>query len=180
MKHTAREFYCQTLVAELEGTMTPRQFAGSFEAESRLKRASAREATVGGSESLIARYYPRSTSGVPLAVEIAYLVRGKTGFMIVLITRESEFEEAEPSFQEVLNSFHFLTRAEAERIPLYRLKVYTVKKGDTFRSISSRFHGTPDKAGEIMEFNGIRDESSLRPGKKLKITPRMKEGSESF
>jgi predicted Zn-dependent protease len=180
MRHPMREFYCQTLVVELGGTMTPRQFAGSFEAESRLKRASAGEATVGGSEALIARYYLRSTSGIPLAIEIAYLMRGKTGFMIVLITRESELEEAKPSFQKVLSSFRFLTQAEAARISLYRLKVYTVMKGDTFHSISTRFYGTPEKAGEIMEFNGIGDESSLRLGKQLKIKPRMKEGSESF
>jgi len=73
-----------------------------------------------------------------------------------------------------MRSFRFLTKAEAEQIPLYRLKVYTVGKGDTFRSISKRFYGTPGKAREIMEFNGITDELSLRPGKKLKIKPTVK------
>jgi nucleoid-associated protein YgaU len=47
-------------------------------------------------------------------------------------------------------------------------------------SISTRFYGTLERAREIMEFNGIGDESSLRPGKKLKIKPRMKEETEFF
>ncbi len=175
MKHPSRDFYCQTLVFELEAEMTPGRFAQSFETKSGLKSASVRRTTIGGSEALVALYYPRSSNGVPLAIEIAYLVRGKTGFMVVGITQAPHFDQAKPFFRKVMSSFRFLTQAEAERIPLYRLKVYTVGKGDTFRSISKRFFGTPDKAGEIMEFNGITDESSLRPGKKLKIKPTVKD-----
>lgn len=110
-----------------------------------------------------------------MAIEIAYLVREKTGFMVVGFTQAPHFDQAKPLFRGVMSSFRFLTKAEAKRIPIYRLKVYTVGKGDTFRSISKRFYGTSDKAAEIMEFNGITDESSLRPGKKLKIKPMIKE-----
>jgi predicted Zn-dependent protease len=175
MKHPTRDFYCQTLVSELEAEMTAGQFARSFEAKSGLRRVSAGQTTISGSKALVALYYPRSSSGVPLAIEIAYVVRGKTGFMVVGITRAPYFEEAKPFFRQAMSSFRFLSQAEAERIPLYRLKVHTVGKGDTFRSISKRFYGTPEKAREIMDFNGITDESSLRPGRKLKIKPTMKE-----
>jgi predicted Zn-dependent protease len=176
MKHPTKDYYCQTMVFELEAEMTPKQFARSFEAKSGLKRSSVGKMTMGGSEALVVLYFPRSSKGVPLAVEIAYVVRGKTGFMVVGITQAPYLNQAEPSFRKVMESFRFLTKAEAEQIPLYRLEVYTVKKGDTLRSISKRFYGTPDKAGEIMEFNGITDELSLRPGKKLKIKPTIKEG----
>jgi predicted Zn-dependent protease len=176
MKHPTKDYYCQTLVFELEAEMSPGQFARSFETKSGLKRVSVSQMTMGGSQALVALYHPRSSKGVPLAVEIAYVVRGKTGFMVVGITRAPYFDQAKPSFRQVMNSFRFLTQAEADRIPIYRLEVYTVRKGDTFRSISKRFYGTPDKAGEVMEFNGITDESSLRPGKKLKIKPTVKEG----
>jgi predicted Zn-dependent protease len=176
MKHPTKDYYCQTLVFELEAEMSPGQFARSFEKKSGLNRVSASQMTMGGSQALVALYHPRSSKGVPLAVEIAYVVRGKTGFMVVGITRAPYFDQAKPSFRQVMNSFRFLTQAEADRIPIYRLEVYTVRKGDTFRSISKRFYGTPDKAGEVMEFNGITDESSLRPGKKLKIKPTVKEG----
>jgi predicted Zn-dependent protease len=175
MKHPTRDYYCQTLVFELEAEMTPGQFARSFETKSGFKRASDSKMTIGGSEALVALYHPRSSEGVPLTIGIAYVVKGKTGFMIAGITQAPHFDQAKPFFRKVMSSFRFLTRAEAERIPLYRLKVCTVGKGDTFRSISKRFFGTPDKAGEIMEFNGITDESSLRPGKKLKIKPTVKD-----
>jgi predicted Zn-dependent protease len=176
MKHPTRDFYCQTLVSELETEMTPGQFARSFEVQSGFKRVSASQTTISGSKALIALYYPKSSNGVPLAIEIAYVVRGKTGFMIVGITQTKYFDQARPYFQQVTSSFRFLTKAEAEGIPLYRLKVYTVRRGDTFRSISKQFYGVPEKAREIMEFNGVTDESSLRPGRKLKIKPVIKEG----
>jgi predicted Zn-dependent protease len=176
MKHPTKDYYCQTLVFELETKMTPGQFARSFETKSELKRISDSQMTISGSQTLLALYYPRSSKGVTLAVEIAYVVRGNTGFIVAGITRAPYFDQAKPSFRQVMKSFRFLTKAEAERIPLYRLKVYAVRKGDTFRSISKKFYGTPDKAREIMEFNEITDESSLRPGKKLKIKPAIKEG----
>ena len=175
MKHPTRDFYCQTLVSELETEMTPGQFARSFEAQSGFKRVATSKTTISGSDALVALYYPTSSNGTPMAIEIAYVVRGKTGFIIAGITRASYFDQAKPFFREVMTSFRFLTRAEAEGIPLYRLKVYTVRKGDTFRSISKRFYGTPDKAREILDFNGMTDESSLRPGRKLKIKPVIKE-----
>ena len=176
MKHPTRDYYCQTLVSELEAEMTPGEFARSFEAKSGLKRVSGSPRKIGRQDAFVGFYYARSSRGVPLAIEIAYVVRGKTGFMVIGITQAPHFDQAKPSFRQVMNSFRFLTKTEAERIPLYRLKVYTVGKGDTFRSISKRFYGTPDKAKEIMEFNGMNDESSLRPGKKLKIKPTIKEG----
>ncbi len=175
MKHPTRDYYFQTLVFELEAEMTPGRFAQTSETKFGLKRVSDSKMTISGSEALLALYHPRSSKGVPLAIEIAYVVRVKTGFMIAGITQAPHFNQAKPSFRRAMNSFRFLTQAEAERIPLYRLKVYTVGKGDTFRSISKRFYGTSDKAAEIMEFNGITDESSLRPGKKLKIKPVIKE-----
>ena len=176
MKHPTKDYYCQALVFELEAKITPGQFARSFETKSGLKRVSDSKMTMSGSEALLALYHPRSSKGVPLAVEIAYLVREKTGFMVVGFTQAPHFDQAKPLFRGVMSSFRFLTKAEAGRIPIYRLKIYTVGKGDTFRSISKRFYGTPDKAREIMEFNGITDELSLRPGKTLKIKPMIKEG----
>jgi len=174
MKHPTKDYCCQTLISELEAKMTPSQLARTFETKSGLKRVSDSKITIGGSDALLALYNPRSSEGVPLAVEIAYLLRGKTGFMVIGITQAPHFDQAKPLFRGVMRSFRFLTKAEAEQIPLYRLKVYTVGKGDTFRSISKRFYGTPGKAREIMEFNGITDELSLRPGKKLKIKPTVK------
>jgi predicted Zn-dependent protease len=103
------------------------------------------------------------------------VVRGKTCFMVVGYTQASLFDQAKPSFRQVMGSFRFPSRTEAERISLYRLKVYTTGEGDTFRSISKRFYGTPDRAGEIMEFNGMTDESSLQTGKKLNIKPTIRE-----
>jgi predicted Zn-dependent protease len=174
MKHPTRDYYCQTLVFELEAEMTPGQFARSFETESGFKRASDSKITIGGSDALLALYNPRSSEGISLTIGIAFVVRGKKVFMIAGITQAPYFDQAKPLFRGVMRSFRFLTKAEAEQIPLYRLKVYTVGKGDTFRSISKRFYGTPGKAREIMEFNGITDELSLRPGKKLKIKPTVK------
>jgi hypothetical protein len=56
-------------------------------------------------------------------------------------------------------------------IPLYRLKVYTVKSGDSFSSISNRFYQTTQYADDIRQFNGM-DELTNPPVETLiKIKP---------
>jgi LysM repeat protein len=54
---------------------------------------------------------------------------------------------------------------------LYRLKVYKVKRGDTFPAISRRFYRTTKHADDIKQFNGM-DELHTSPVRALiKIKP---------
>lgn len=46
---------------------------------------------------------------------------------------------------------------------------YTFKKGDTLRKIAQKFYKDPNKWKQIAAANNIRDPSSIKPGKELKI-----------
>jgi len=50
-----------------------------------------------------------------------------------------------------------------------RLRIYTVKEGDTIESIATDFAGNKRQAKEIAEFNKLEVDSPLRVGQKLKI-----------
>ena len=50
-----------------------------------------------------------------------------------------------------------------------RIKIYTVKAGDTIESIAEDFTGNKLQAKEIAEFNELEVDSPLRVGQKLKI-----------
>jgi len=50
-----------------------------------------------------------------------------------------------------------------------RLRIYTVKEGDTIESIAEDFSGNKRQAKEIAELNKLEIDSPLRVGQKLKI-----------
>ena len=58
-------------------------------------------------------------------------------------------------------------QTSASTINTNNLVYYTVKSGDNFWSISQKFPGVTNT--EIMEWNGITNARSLKPGQKLKI-----------
>ncbi len=56
-----------------------------------------------------------------------------------------------------------------------RLKVYTVKAGDTLASIAREEMGDEGRRFELASLNGLRDEAVLTPGSRLKLIAKRRE-----
>jgi predicted Zn-dependent protease len=110
-------------------------------------------------------------------LRIAYVTRGKTGFIMANIARLQEFAKVRRTFNRVIFSFHSLSSREVAKVPLYRLKVYRVKRGDTFAAISNKFYQTTAYADDIKQFNGMDELSTPPAGALIKIKPLLPEDS---
>lgn len=64
------------------------------------------------------------------------------------------------------------TKGKGAKVP----KTYTVKKGDTLRSIAEKFYGDPADWQRIAKLNGIKDPDALKAGRTLKLPPAPKGG----
>jgi predicted Zn-dependent protease len=173
-----KKYLSQVIPLELKEEITPDQLAATVERNSGLQPADAAWITVDGSKAYRADYRAQSQDGVLLGLRIAYVTRGKTGFIITNIARLPEFARGRETFNSVIFSFRSLSSQEVAQVPLYRLKVYKVKKEDTFPTVSRRFYGATKYADDIKQFNGMDELSSPPAGALIKIKPLLPKTSE--
>ena len=167
----SQRYLSQVIPLELKEAITPDQLAASVERNSGLEPAGASWITVDGTKVYRADYRAQSQNGVLLGLRIAYVTRGQMGFIIANIARLQEFSRGRKMFNTVIFSFRFLSSKEVAKVPLYRLQVYKVKRGDTFPLISRKFYGTTKPADDIKQFNGMDELSTPPVGTLIKIKP---------
>jgi len=173
----SQRYLSQVLPLEGEEEITPAELAATVEKNSGIKPYDASEITLDGNKAYRADYRARSQDGTLLGLRIAYWTRGKTGFIIANITRWQDFAGARGTFNRIISTFRSLSPRQAARIPLHRLQVYEVKRGDTFAVISKRFYRTTKYADDIKRFNGMNKLSNPPAGMLIKIKPLLPEAS---
>jgi predicted Zn-dependent protease len=174
----SKKYLSQVIPLELKEAMSPDQLAATVERNSGLQPYGAAWITVGGTKAYRADYRAQSQDGVQLGLRIAYVTRGKMGFIMANIALLQEFVRGRETFNSVIFSFHSLSPQEVAQISLYRLQVYKVKSGDTFPAISRRFYQTTQYADDIKQFNGMDELSTPPVGTLIKIKPLLPETSE--
>lgn len=172
-------FLTQVIPIELKSQLSPRELASQLERGSGLQPISSAWITVSGQQAYQADYRGRGEDGSPLGISIVYVTVEKTGFAIPIIAPLKDFNWTKRILARILSAFLLLAPEEAARIPLYRLKVYQAKQGDTFSSISEAFYGTSAYADDIKRFNGLQGVDQPNPGELIKIKPLLpKEAAE--
>lgn len=167
----SKRYLSQVITLETKEELTPRQLAAQVERDSGLQPYSAESITINGEKAYRADYRAQSQSEGWLGLRIAYITRGKTGFVVANMSRLQDFAGAGRTFNTVISSFRLLSSQQAAQIPLYKLKVYTVKSGDTFASISTKFYRTNKYADDIKQFNGMGELNTPPAGTLIKIKP---------
>jgi predicted Zn-dependent protease len=173
----SERYLSQVIPLELKEELTPDQLAATVEKNSGLEPSGAAWITVDGNKAYRADYRAQSQDGVLLGLRIAYVTRGKTGFIMANIARLQEFAKGRRTFNRIIFSFRSLSPANVAKVPLYRLKVYMVKRGDTFAAISGRFYQTTKYADDIKQFNGMDELTTPPAGALIKIKPLLPKDS---
>jgi len=168
---SSKRYLSQIIPLELKEKLTPRELAAMVEKDSGLQPYDASWITIDGSRAYRVDYRAKSQSGGWLGLRIAYVTREKTGFIMANIASLQEFARGERMFNAVIFSFRLLSSQQAAMIPLHRLKVYMVKSGDTFQSISNSFYRTTKYADDIKQFNGMDELNAPPVGTLIKIKP---------
>lgn len=121
-----------------------------------------------GGEMLAVEYGARSPSGL-LRVFGGYFVSNGIAGTLIGMAPEGRETRVLPAWRDVLVSIRRLTEAEAEQVPLMRVRIHRVRSGDTFPGLAQRFLGDPGKAERIAEINGMNPREVPVPGTTLKV-----------
>ncbi|RLA81126.1 MAG: hypothetical protein DRG33_01130 [Deltaproteobacteria bacterium] len=165
-KDPSERLLCQAIPLKLPRPLTAREMAHRLERGTHLRRLGEGWVRLGGLTGLRVDYLAGR-----LRARMVFLPRGQTGFILCCCCPWEYFLWGEGLFEEFLRSFRSLNRREARRIPLWRLKIYRSRPGDTFQSLSRRFYGTPAYAEELRLLNGLPP-GPLKPGTLIKVKPK--------
>ena len=117
-------------------------------------------------------------NGFPAATAIArgeewtfrlYALRFGSDVYRFIFASKQQSAEIDRAFREAVASFRRMTVAEIEAARPLRLKIVTVKPGDTVEHLAARM-ATPDRAlDRFLVLNGLQPGQPLKPGDQVKL-----------
>ena len=75
----------------------------------------------------------------------------------------------EPTANQLRTSFRRMTPGEVQSLKPLRIRVVTVRSGDTIATLAARMMGTDRKLDLFRLINAMQITSTVRPGDKVKI-----------
>ena len=148
------ELYVQLILKEALG-----------EAASRARIAPAQRGQVNGVETILAAAIVQGPEGEAQLTVAAFRGRNNQGYHFLMVGAPRDERE----ISALVNSFRFLTPAEAASLKPRKIEVVTVREGETIASMAQRM-AVPDHEVEAFLMLNDRDpKPELRPGEKVKL-----------
>jgi predicted Zn-dependent protease len=125
-----------------------------------------RSTTINGIPAAYTTARAQTQQGVVDVTVFAYQWDANTAYHFVMLTRGGA---GIGPFGPMVSSLRRLSVNEAAAIKPRVLDVVTVRAGDTIQSLASRMAYNDLKVERFMTLNGLRANTALRPGDKMKI-----------
>ena len=126
--------------------------------------------TINGMEAATGRTQVNTKSG--RANYRSVLIRHPNGkvFEFVFVSLSDLGAQYDSAFRNIAFSFRQIDASEAQQYNrAQRIRIVTVKQGDTIQSLSQRMVMTDGKEGWFRVLNGLQEGQQLQPGQKVKI-----------
>jgi predicted Zn-dependent protease len=104
-------------------------------------------------------------------VKLAAFVNGDLGYNFIEVQEKASSEDILIS---MVNGLQFLSQAEALKIQPARMKIHTVKNGETWASITAKYYNRNDDKSKLAEYNGFTVNEIPLPGVLIKIPPTLR------
>lgn len=125
-----------------------------------------RTTTINGMEAAWAATRANTRSGPVDVTVYAYRFAPEAAYHFVTITPQGS---GLGSFEALVKSFRRLSDQEAAAIKPRRVKVVTVKAGDSIASLSAQMAYASLRTERFLALNGLEAGATLRPGQKVKL-----------
>ncbi len=102
-------------------------------------------------------------------VRAAHIQAGGRVYLVAGVAPATQFNRADAAFQDSINSFRTLSRAEGERIQPNRVDFYVVRPGDTWESIAKGAGNATIRAATLAIMNGRDATTQPKAGERIRI-----------
>lgn len=111
-----------------------------------------------------------SQNGTPIVARlVAYRYSDTMMYHFLIVTPEQSTAALNAPIEAMIESFKRLSTSEASAVKPRRIRVVTVKSGDTIGSLASRMAFDKAKEERFRIINGIEDGQGVKAGQKVKI-----------
>jgi predicted Zn-dependent protease len=100
---------------------------------------------------------------------VAIRYDAKTVYRFLFITDPDQTSSLSEGLRSTTYSFRKLTDAEAAQLKPHRIRIVTVKQGDTVESLAARMPYDDYRVERFLTLNGLSDNAVLTPGQKVKL-----------
>ncbi|WP_020590726.1 M48 family metalloprotease [Kiloniella laminariae] len=90
-------------------------------------------------------------------------------YRLTFITDPEQTAALSEDFRRTTYSFNRLSKAEAAKLKPYRLRIHTVRSGDTVHSLAKKMPFTDYPLERFLVLNGLNEQSPLATGQKVKL-----------
>ncbi len=108
-----------------------------------------------------------------IVAELISFVKGDNGYYILGSGKKQNLGQLMADMKEMIDNWEFLSPEQAAKLQPLRLRIYRVKKGDTWKSITIKYYGSDIGSTKLAEFNGFDKNQQPHPGILIKIPPTL-------
>ncbi|MCD6353869.1 MAG: M48 family metalloprotease [Proteobacteria bacterium] len=124
--------------------------------------------------ALMSVYSGYDRSGGSIMVEGIAFVKDADGYSLIGSCKKGDFEEFRLQLESMVESLQFIPQREADQFEPPRLRIHTVKKGETWESITQKYFNSPEGKEKLAEYNGFEDFQEPPSGILIKIPPSLR------
>ncbi len=130
---------------------------------------SVEQITINGMEAVTGSIQVNGRSGTKDFRLIAIRFAGNKVYRFTFITDTNQTNRLSEDFRRTTYSFKKLSKAEAAKLKPYRLKIHTVRSGETVQNLARKMPFPDYKLERLLVLNGLDKNSKLVRGQKIKL-----------
>jgi predicted Zn-dependent protease len=167
-KHPEKEYFIQMTLSVLGKKLSAAEFAKKVERSYHFTKLFGSSQSINGLSAYTGTYQGIHREKGGIKAEMSAILIEDKGYILMGISSPNSFEKAMPFFTSTINSFKRLSSEEAKKIKPHRIRIYTVKEGDTWESIAHKCGQQRDEAATLALINAFDPEEFPQPGTRIK------------
>ncbi|MFD2204612.1 M48 family metalloprotease [Kiloniella antarctica] len=125
--------------------------------------------TINGMEAVTGSISIKQRNGQRDFRLIAIRFDGDKVYRFTFVTNPNQTNRLSEDFRRTTYSFKRISKSEAAKLKPYRIKIHTVRSGETLASLAKKMPFSDYKLERLLVLNGLKENSPLQRGQKVKL-----------